>query len=329
MKQPIEWTEKRWNPVRGCTRVSEGCRNCYAERMATRNLPGMNSPTTGEPFAIMTPSGPRWTGKVELIESKLTEPLRWRKPQRVFVTSMSDLFHGALPARAIDAIFAVMAQSPQHTFQILTKRPRPMLEYMRAEWTPDGINEAATRFGMCHANLYGRWPLPNVWLGVSVEDQATADDRIPLLLQTPAAVRFVSYEPALAVIDFRKWLRGQCPQCHGFDDWCADVALCETCRGLSAKGIDWLICGGESGLGARPFDIAWARSVRDQCKAAGVPFFMKQLGAKPVLSREADGAFVPDYEYIFEDRKGGAMEEWPEDLRIREYPRIRTATAKS
>ncbi len=199
-KTKIEWTEHVWNCVRGCSRVSEGCRNCYAERMAARGLPGMRSPTTGESFAVMTPSGPQWTGRVELIESMLEVPLRRKKPTVYFVNSTSDLFHEALPDKAIDRVFAVMALCPEHTFLVLTKRPERMREYI-------------TCWG---------WTLPNVWPGVSCEDQATADARIPLLLQTPAAVRFLSYEPALGPVDLTQWLPPNDPH------------------------LDWVICGGES-----------------------------------------------------------------------------------
>ena len=263
-KTSIEWTDRTWNPVRGCSRVSEGCRRCYAERIFARNLPAMRSPTTKEPFAIMTPSGPRWTGKVELIESKLTEPLHWKKPQRVFVNSMSDLFHEALPDEAIDRVFAVMALCPHITFQILTKRPERMLRWFTPDW--DAERETWERVRVKAALLKRtmseewNWPLSNVWLGVSVEDQATADARIPLLLQTPAAIRFVSYEPALGPVDF------------------ADL------RAFPGY-IDWIIAGGESGPGARPPHPAWFRSARDQCQSAGVAFFFKQWGEHHPITR--------------------------------------------
>jgi protein gp37 len=171
--------------VRGCTRVSEGCRNCYAERQAARfSDPGQYA----HGFVERTPSGPRWTGKVELIESKLAEPLSWRKPRRVFVNSMSDLFHEGLPDEAIDRIFAIMAVTPQHTYQVLTKRPERMREYMR-EWR----------------SRRKAFPLQNVWAGVSCEDQVTADDRMNALADTPASVRFLSMEPLLGPISMDRW----------------------------------------------------------------------------------------------------------------------------
>lgn len=254
----IEWTDRCWNPTRGCSMAkgseTGGCLNCYAARMAARNLPGHRSPSTGDPFARLMPSGPRWTGKVELIESKLTEPLHWKKPQRVFVNSMSDLFHEALPDEAIDRVFAVMALCPHITFQVLTKRPKRMREWLSR------INaEYSIQTSMVPPVKIKCWPLPNVWLGVSVEDQATAEARIPLLLQTPAAIRFVSYEPALGPVDW--------------------FTFCEQVQKRAILlDIDWLIAGGESGPGARPPHPEWFQQTRDQCQSAGVAFFFKQWG---------------------------------------------------
>jgi protein gp37 len=365
----IEWTRgddgtpgMTWNPVRGCTRVSEGCRHCYAETFAARNLPEMRSPTTGEPFALMTPGGPRWTGRVELIPGALEKPLRWRKPRRVFVNSMSDLFHESLADEAIAAVFGVMAAAPRHTFQILTKRAERLTRWFM--WlersarlcnagvgmtpaarcfvetqrhpgrTPDAGFLAGGR--LVEAALRAPWPLPNVWLGTSVEDQATADERIPLLLQTPAAVRFVSYEPALGPVDFsRRFGRWECKREH-------DHVGAATCPG----GLDWVIVGGESGPGARPFEVAWARSAVRQCKAAGVPVFVKQLGARPTVAAARQqhwdwggdigrvARFEPTdplhpssapWRVLLKNRKGGDMAEWPSDLRVREFPRGATA----
>lgn len=302
----IQWTSRTWNPVRGCTRVSEGCRNCYAEAMAARNLPGMRSPTTGEPFATRTKAGPRWTGRVELIPEKLREPLSWRKPCRVFVNSMSDLFHEALDFKDIARVMDVIEAAQRHTFQVLTKRAARMSEFF--DYTTGAL---------------GLKPPPNLWLGVSVEDQATADERIPLLLQTPAAVRFVSYEPALGPVDFSLWLGPVHP--HAV--------------------LDWIIVGGESGPGARRFDASWARSTAAQCRAAGVACFVKQMGAW--VKGDADGFRVDRWlcsdvlqgDYVFvpgatnrarrpltavafglSDRKGGDPSAWPVDLRVREFP---------
>lgn len=213
----IEWSDATWNPVTGCTRVSEGCRNCYAERLAATRLAHLPA---YDGVARMTPEGPRWTGLVRFDTDRLAIPLRWRKPRRVFVNSMSDLFHEALTNEEIAAVFGVMAACPQHVFQILTKRPARMLEWFG--WVESMSRDRAwpwcrvcmLRYISPSHDSYGPqtrtpWPLPNVWLGVSAEDQATADDRIPILLQTPAAVRWVSAEPLLGPIDVRPWVGGR------------------------------------------------------------------------------------------------------------------------
>jgi protein gp37 len=297
-----------------------GCLNCYAARMAARNLPELRSPTTGEPYAVMRESGPRWTGRVELIPSKLDEPLRWRKPRRVFVNSMSDLFHEALSNEDIERVFARMALAQEHTFQVLTKRPARMLDWFRSgvpglETREEDVARAAAHAGgiawdgrgsdrwayppgcgdVSNRRVWPGWPLPNVWLGVSVEDQATADERIPLLLQVPAAKRFVSYEPALGPVDLRPWLP--------FTDPVYPHGLLGT--GRPEDNLTWVIVGGESGPGARPFDLTWARSVVAQCKAAGVAAFYKQGGASNSCAHSA---------------KGGHFECFPQDLKVREFP---------
>ena len=275
MSTKIEWTDESWNPVRGCTRVSKGCENCYAETQAHRfSGPGQ----AYEGLTVLKADGPRWTGKIRLVPEKLDEPLRWRKPRKVFVNSMSDLFHEGVPDEFIDRVFAVMALSPQHTFQILTKRPERMREFLsdrlfksaptvcciEVSWGPGGI---------CWADMDEvKLPLPNVWLGVSVEDQATADERLAVLLEVPAKVRFVSYEPALGPVDFTRIY----PADAGGD---LPVNVLTPFNPHSGVGhLDWVICGGESGPEARPMNRDWARQVRDQCEAAGVPFFFKQWG---------------------------------------------------
>lgn len=268
-KTGIEWTDATWNPIRGCSRVSQGCVNCYAERVAAR-FSGPGQPYEG--LARMTASGPRWTGEVRFIEDAWLQPLRWKRPRRIFVNSMSDLFHEDLDVGDVARIFAVMARASQHTFQVLTKRPDRMLAFI-AEFRTD-VLDAWRRLPVRRTNLVGRepvpWPLPNVWLGVSAENQATADERIPLLLQTPAAVRFVSAEPLLGPIDFTRIGR----------DGPIDLSALEHIVGLgyNRPPLDWIIVGGESGPGARPMHPDWARSIRDQCQAAGVSFFFKQWG---------------------------------------------------
>lgn len=268
----IEWTDATWNPLRGCTRVSEGCRNCYAEHVAARfSCPGQ--PYEG--LAQRTDKGPRWTGKVALVEDVLDQPLRWRRSRRIFVNSMSDLFHESVPDEWIDRIFAVMALAPQHQFQVLTKRPARMRAYLEQDRAINGApwdrwTELAFSLGFNVRGLRGSGglverPLPNVWLGTSIEDQPTADARIPHLLATPAAVRFVSAEPLLGPVD------GMYPYLS--PAWTEDDPAWP-----KLGDIDWLIVGGESGPGARPMHPDWARSLRDQCAAAGVPFFFKQWG---------------------------------------------------
>lgn len=259
-KSKIEWTDATWNPIRGCSVVSEGCRNCYAMQVAARfNKPGQ----AYEGLAYRNESGAHWTGEVRLIEEHLRDPLRWTRPRRIFVNSMSDLFHESIPDDWIDTIFTVMALSPRHVFQVLTKRPQRMLQFTGA-LTGDRLLKTAFECGLLtptvkHVEAYAgvisgeAWPLPNVWLGVSVEDQNTADERIPLLMETPAAVRWISAEPLLGLIDLES-----VPTMEG--------------------SIDWVVVGGESGPQARPTHPDWARSLRDQCVAAGVPFFFKQWG---------------------------------------------------
>ena len=246
-KSKIEWTEATWNPVSGCSKVSAGCKNCYAERLFPRVYQG------------------RAFTDVKMHENRLEQPLRWKKPRRIFVNSMSDLFHEDVPDSFIDKVFAVMALSPQHTFQILTKRPERMRKYFNGPFYP---------MSRVHAQLFASWPgknpndatpawpLPNVWLGVSVEDQATADERIPLLLQTPAAIRFVSYEPALGPVDFSRimasrmpWHPPGPPECLHLDSLKGTVSTIQRAKAVHTEQcspLDWIIVGGESGPGARP-----------------------------------------------------------------------------
>lgn len=261
----IEWTGKTWNPVVGCSIVSPGCTNCYAMKMAAR-LELMLPPGNHYVRTTKKVNGNAvWTGKMALAPEKtLTEPLRVKKPTTWFVNSMGDLFHEDVPDAWIDKVFAVMALCPQHTFQVLTKRSERMREYvkqMQDRWLL--IEQIASDMGHNPRELdafdwlANKHFLRNVWLGVSTEDQTRADERIPHLLDTPAAVRFVSAEPLLGPIDFDQFM-------PNFDS--------------QLKCIDWIIVGGESGKGARPMHPQWARDIRDQCKAAGTAFFFKQWG---------------------------------------------------
>ncbi|KKX53812.1 phage Gp37/Gp68 family protein, partial [Brevibacillus borstelensis] len=276
MTTAIEWTDTVWNPVTGCSKVSEGCRNCYAfalhdmRHKAFRE--GKKLPQQyAKPF-----------NEIQLFSVRLEQPLKWRKPRRIFVNSMADLFHDDVPFDFIDQVFAVMALCQQHTFQILTKRPKRMLEYFAVNETRwDKLADIAPymeQWGWISpedaANIappgstlpkWPRWPLPNVWLGTSVENQKEADERIPLLLETPAAVRFLSCEPLLGPVDLEFTAQYEHPDNEGY--------------GVTAiKGLDWVIVGGESGPNARPMHPDWAEHLRDQCEEYGVPFFFKQWG---------------------------------------------------
>ncbi len=338
-KTPIEWTDFTVNPFRfrnletgkvghHCTKISPGCANCYSSKMQSGPyLSGLTFIAQNRP-----------KGEFFLDEAALQQVLRRKKPARIFWEDMSDLFLEDYSDEWIDRCFAVMALTPHLTHQVLTKRPVRMVNYMCAQecsLRKDQIDEASCEFGACHANLeqLGRWPLPNIWLGVSVEDQQRADERIPLLLATPAALRFVSYEPALGPVDFRSFIghhitHGACVKCGVYHP----ATLLNGCKYQNLdEPIDWVIVGGESGPGARPFDIAWARQTVAQCKAAVVPVFVKQLGADP-REGNANGncrnvdCTHPDCGYIkhrLKDRKGGDMAEWPKDLRIRELPEAR------
>jgi len=280
-KTKIEWCDASWNPIRGCSVVSEGCRHCYAMQVAAR-FSGKGQAYEG--LAYRNESGAHWTGKVRLVEEHLNDPLRWKLPRRIFVNSMSDLFHENVRDETIDRLFAVMALAPQHTFQILTKRPERMRDYLRNKARQDSIGQAAYDYYEelfsgapdCGEGFrYLHWPLPNVWLGVSVEDQRSANERIPLLLQTPAAVRWLSIEPLLDKVDLYE----------------AFPALGCSNDERSLSDIHWIVVGGESGAGARPMHPDWARRLRDQCVAAGVPFFFKQWGGW--VLRDASNGDIP------------------------------------
>jgi protein gp37 len=301
----IEWTDATWNPIRGCTRVSEGCRHCYAEVMAARfSDPGQWGHGLAQRVAL--PGGGtdhRWTGKVELVDAALDLPLRWRGPRRIFVNSTSDLFHEKVPDKWIDRVFAVMALAPQHSFQVLTKRPERMRAYLCQPGRTGDVLDACRGYLITPGHPKPRMvedgiqllTLPNVWLGTSIEDQATADERIPHLLATPAAVRFISAEPLLGPVDLN------CVKCPVHGEVCALTGyLGNGMYGDYGPKLDWVIVGGESGPGARPMHPAWARSLRAQCQAAGVPFFMKQMSGP----------------------RKTTMPPIPDDLMVREFPNV-------
>jgi protein gp37 len=315
-KSKIEWTDEVWNPVTGCTKVSQGCKHCYAETIAGRFWA-----TQYEPNEDGTP---RKFTDVRVHPERLMEPLKWKKPRRVFVNSMSDLFHEEVPVQFIAKVFEVMAawrlacrkkheheegecyEDPGHIYQILTKRPERMLRVLRDElpqhvadfWPGDSVLSIAMEIG--------DWPLPNVWLGVSVEDQRAANERIPMLVDTPAAVRFVSCEPLLGQVD----LTG-IPVSTTNGNYALNALMGNVWRGKEegfwTNKLDWVIVGGESGTDARPMDRVWLRGLRNQCLATSTALFVKQMGTVWAKQQGIPG-------------KGEDWEYWPESYRIREFP---------
>ncbi|MFI5296499.1 MAG: DUF5131 family protein [Polyangiales bacterium] len=372
----ISWCDRTWNPTRGCSRVSPGCVHCYAELIALRFS---RDDLAFHGFARRDARGKaQWTGKVELMRDALTEPLSWRKPARIFANSMSDLFHEELNNDKIAAVFGVMAAAPQHTFQVLTKRAKRMADWHAwlkhaAATVNGGRGMSMAAYCLCQAQLHTgdapklardvdrifalKWPLRNVWLGVSVEDQQRADERIPELLRTPAAIRFLSCEPMIESVDLGDALDEEGYESGGPEGWVT----------TREHGIDWVIIGGESGPGARAFDIHWARSLVAQCRKAGVAPFVKQLGTVAFDSDKPEGQFTSFEHWCNKakswiggtgalcvdakgrvllvgkdfmrsrdegafpvrfcarlprpDKKGGVMESWPSDLRVREFPK--------
>ena len=260
----IEWTDATWNPTTGCTKVSEGCRHCYIDRTPLFRI-GIPKPRGGgEPIPPRRFDSEEIGAKtgVMLHPERLEQPLRWKRPRRIFVNSLSDLFHDDVPAAFISEVFTVMAEASQHQFQVLTKRPRRMASLVSMFFKDSE-------------------PPPNVWLGTSVEDQKAAELRIPLLLETPAAVRFLSCEPLLGPVDLTPWTWCDQPtnQIRYHSTFCRRYrghdGPCDYMAGLPT--LDWVIAGGESGPKARPMHPAWVRSLRDQCHDA-IPFFFKQWG---------------------------------------------------
>lgn len=294
----IEWTNTTWNPVRGCSRVSEGCRNCYAERQALR-FAGAGGAYEG--LVKKTSQGAKWTGRIQLVPTRLSDPLRLKDPRRIFVNSMSDLFHPFIPEAFIADVFAYMAVGYWHQYQVLTKHADRMRQVLGSAEFHD-LFEQALALALDEADvIVGRrkgmedlrvWagdalPLPNVWIGVSVENQDAADERIPQLLRTPAAVRWVSMEPLLGPVDLTR-LHGAGPlhassafvDCLRGGTWGAVPATGERSRITHnpLDRIDWVVVGGESGPNARPMHPDWVRNIRCQCEKARIPFFFKQWG---------------------------------------------------
>ena len=242
----IEWTDATWNPITGCAVVSPGCTNCYAMKLAGGRLKNHASRAG---LTSESNSGPVWNGSVRWNQYWLDQPLRWTKPRMIFVCAHGDLFYEQVPTGWIDRVFAVMALAPHHTFQVLTKRPMRARNYLQND-PRDSINATAAELMHWDKMPTVDWPLPNVWLGTSVEDQVRADIRLQFLRSAPAAVRWISAEPLLGRVDLKEHI-----------SW-----------------IDWVVAGGESGPGARPMHPIWARSLRDQCAMSGTPFHFKQWG---------------------------------------------------
>ena len=256
----IEWCDSTWNPITGCTPISEGCANCYARRMANR-LRGRHGYPDDDPF------------RVTFHLDRLGQPAKWRKPRKIFVCSMGDLFHEDVEYENQRAIFEEACVDSQHTFMFLTKRPYRMTEFMWDFHSGAVFPRAGRKIP---------WLPPNIWLGVTAENQARADERVPELLKIPpAAVRYVSLEPLLGPVDLQKncFRQAICPECGDVYPYVDGDGCCMMC-GIDCElhlGVDWVIVGGETGPGARPMDPDWARSIRDQCAEAGVPFFMKKM----------------------------------------------------
>jgi len=288
----IEWADATWNPITGCSIVSPGCANCYAMRLAGGRL--RHHPTRAG-LTKMSNAGPVWTGEVRFNDGVLDQPLRWRRPRRIFVCAHGDLFHENVPDAWIDRVFSVMARAPQHVFLVLTKRPARMLAYRTSD-------AHLTDASIGPRNSKHCWP--HVWLGVSVEDQRTADERIPTLLATPAARRWISAEPLLGPVDLNRRTFVHCPThdtAYGFclqdcGDW---------------RCLDWVVVGGESGPGARGCDVQWIRDIVRTCAATGTQCFVKQLGSHAV-----NGDFI----WPTTTKKGADPMEWPADLRVRQCP---------
>ena len=309
----IEWTDASWPIIRGCTKISQGCDNCWAIADAHLRAGSSNAKARAhfEGLTQIQNGRPNWTGTVRLDESILDWPLRWKKPRKIFVASSGDLFHESLPFEDLVRVWRVVLDAAQagHTMQILTKRAERMREVVL----------------ILMNRIFGaHWRMPDrIWLGVSVEDEPTARLRVPSLLAATAAVRWVSYEPALGPVDWARWLPSPC--------YTQGRA---TARGID--GLDLIVIGGESGRRARPFDLACARNTITQCRAAGVACFVKQFGARPFEIVECPmceghavvgnspcicGCGEARVELGLHDRKGADMSEWPEWARVRELPR--------
>jgi protein gp37 len=299
MSTSIEWTQRpgtkgeTWNPVVGCTKVSQGCKNCYAKTIHDNRHKAYSEGKLQNVKQYAVPFE-----HVQLMPDRLTMPLKWKSPRTIFVNSVSDLFHEDVPLDYIKLVLTIAASSPEHTFQILTKRPERMAEIMASLRWHVGlwVNTIQGETTILHTNCFeagkempAGWVPDNIWLGTSVEDQATADARIPYLLCCPAAVRFLSCEPLLGAVKLGGYYN--IPGAPGIDTW--------------NDGIHWVIVGGESGPKARPMHPDWARSLRDQCKAAGTAYFFKQWGEwAPTTAIDAAHGHPPERCMLFSSITG-------------------------
>ncbi|WP_100904485.1 DUF5131 family protein [Nostoc flagelliforme] len=303
MSTNIEWTDETWNIIVGCSRISSGCQQCYAATAA--KSPRLQQFPQYQAVSI-------WDGTVQFVESQLIKPLHWKKPKNIFVCSMADLFHENVPFEWIDQVMAVIALCPQHTFQVLTKRPERALEYFSQQslWVKwyeaaqnflwDAIGEKFGELINLQQYFIGQpFPLPNVWLGASTENQQMANKRIPILLQIPCSVRFLSCEPLLEDIDLR--------QGGAIQKLISDSYEWE----LVNEDIQWIVVGGESGPNSRPCHIEWLESIVQQCQQSNTKVFVKQLGANAIFGGQ---------QFKTRNKKGGDIEEFPEYLKVRELP---------
>lgn len=337
-RSKIEWTNMTWNPVTGCTVLSAGCAFCYAMKLAGDD-PKLKHHPSREGLTKQTSSGPVWTGEVRFNQGWLIEPLRKQAPRLIFVCAHGDLFHDAVQVEWIDKVFAVMALAPRHTFQILTKRPQGMRSYIEA--LPGRIDElyAAVRnvnnllpktkvMGddeiIATVRRLARWhdePLPNVWCGTSVEDQATADERLPVLLATVAALHWCSYEPALGPVDWtaiEPLLASHRDMGYTFNALNGDILRADGEKAMTGTGcLDWIVAGGESeqpgARTARPSHPEWFRLTREQCEEFSTHFMLKQWGnwhPKPIAEGQAfeiPAANDPDFRVVGYDGKPGSL----------------------
>jgi len=313
-----------WNPIVGCSKVSPGCDNCYAERMANRLTYALGGVGTGKnqdawiAYSDVISKG-KWNGKTALIKSQLTKPSGWKTPRMIFVCSMSDLFHESVPFEWLLKVFIRIQENPQHLFIVLTKRPEIMAEKIKRFYnvSPNILSDYAS--------------LPNLWIGVTAENQEQANKRIPILLQIPAAKRFVSIEPMLGPIDFYDIVINTefYHTLKGFGDISGgDFGL------VNGPKLDWVICGGESGNKARPMHPDWVRSLRDQCKAAGTPFFFKQWGTwRPLtttklIEKLPFGDYRPDIKFGYVKKSKHMIGATIDNQEYHEWPQLETLNLK-